>query len=158
MSTSAQVEAAWKTNIFDNATIQAITDKAYPYEITETSESEVAKLFEETEINFFQYLVGRGQKYAASAGLAGPVILYDYTIEVTYIRESEPSGANWTAVRDAFDTIFQLVVSNLGSDWAETVDGSSPQVGTARITSDVIDERPVWRGVFIYSGFKQVSI
>lgn len=158
MSTAAQVEAAWKTNIFDNATIQTITDKAYPYEITETSESEVARLFEDTEINFFQYLVGRGQRYGASAGSAGQIVLYDYTIEISYFRESEPSGANWTAVRDAFDTIFSLHLTTLGSTWSGTVDGSSPQEGTARISKDSIDERPVWRGVYIYSAFKQVSI
>ncbi len=157
MSTAAQVEAVWKTNIFDSTTIQAITDKAYSYEVTETSESEVARLFEGTEVNFFQYLVGRGQRFGTSAGSAGPIVIYDYAVEISYFREAEPSGANWTAVRDTFDTIFSLVVSSLGNTWSQTVDGFNPQQGTARISTDLIDNRPVWRGVFTYNAFKQVS-
>ncbi len=158
MSTSAEVQAAWKTNLFNNATIQAISSNAYPYELTDESEFEASRFFEGTEINFFQYLIGRAQVHAASMATAGNVVLYQYLVEISYIREAEPSGANWTAVRDAFDTLWGVYVTGLGNTWASTVDGSAPQAGPPRITRETLDGRAVWRGTYQFTGFKQATI
>lgn len=158
MSTSAQVQAAWKTGVFDNATIQAITENAFGYEISDESEFESARLFEDTEINFFQYLIGRGQRHAASIAYAGQTVIYDYVVEITYILEADPQGANWTIVRDAFDTLWSVYASNLGSTWSSTVDGSAPQAGTPQITRATLDNRPIWRGVYQFTGYKYSTI
>lgn len=158
MSTAAQVEAAWKTNVFDSATIQSITSNAFPYELSDESEFEAAKRFEDTEINFFQYLVARGQEHAASVALAGNSVLYRYRVQITYIREADTSGENWTAVRDAFDTLWGVYATGLGSTWASTVDGAAPQSGQPQIERATLDNRPIWRGTYEFTGFKYSTI
>lgn len=152
MSTAAQVQAAWKTAVFDHADIQAISTKAYGYAITEDSETELAALFDSQHINFFQYLVGRGQQL----GTIG-VVNYTYVVEVSYYRAKDPTGANWQAVRDAFDTLFARVQEGLSYTWSNTVDGWQSQQGPAEIVEGTIGVEPCWIGRFTFTGFKQAA-
>jgi len=58
MSTAAQVRAAWKSRIFDNATIQAMTTKIYDKTMQrDGTTSQLALLKYQQDYNWMEYVV-----------------------------------------------------------------------------------------------------
>lgn len=158
MSTAAQVQAAWLTNIWNHATIQAITTQILGYEATDLSESELAAQFEVpsngiSRVNFVQYLVTRTQQFAITNAL-----VYSYSVKIDYFLSTDVDGTSWGQVRDFFDTVFNLVLSQMHPSWGDTVDYYQPQSGPAEITKTQILTEPCWQGRYIYTATKQVSI
>ena len=154
MSTSAQVQAAWLAAIWQNATMLAITDKMYGFDITTVSEKETARLSYQGKINYFQYLVKRATKVTGTNSQA----LYTFTVDVTYTRAHDVKGDSWTAVRDAFETLTGLVRSSLGATWTQTVDFWREQEGPPDIVQLDFDDDPVWRGSYRFTGYQQITL
>lgn len=154
MSTSAQVQTAWEDAIWENATILAITDKIYGFDITTISEAETQRLSYQGEINYFQYLIRRSSQYTGTASQAE----YRFTVDVTYTLVHDVGGENWKAVRDAFETLIGLVRSSLGATWTQTVDFWREQEGPPEIVQIDFDGDPAWRGSYRFTGFQQISL
>lgn len=159
MSTSAQVSAAWAAAIFSHASITAFSTQIYNFDIADDKSEAQAALFRVgQEISFLQYLTVRGEKFGESAETLGRVATYDFQVQVSAYRTADINGANWVAVRNLFDTLFPLVVSELGNKWSNTVDLWRPQDGAARIEQILIDDTPVWRGTKSFFATKRVTL
>lgn len=146
MTTAAQVQAAWKTYIFDATSIKDIAINAYPYPVTQMSEVEAAKFYQSGEINCFTYLVTTAQERKNSA-----TVQRHFYVDITYYREQDTKGDNWTAVRNAFETIHALAISALGAKWNETVDYWNTTAEAPSISADTLDNRPIWRGEYRFT-------
>lgn len=158
MTTSDSIESAWNTYIWQNSTIQAITTKIHTFPVTELSEKEISAAYYGTRINFIEALTARTQRYQASAQLLGKSVQYDFIVLINYYKETDTTGANYGEVRDAFETIFTKVVSELGTRWNSTVDYWRPQDTPAEITQTRLDDALVWRGTFRYLATKSTTI
>lgn len=158
MSTSAQVSAAWAAAIFAHPSVTAFSTQIYNFDIADDKSEAQEVLFRSSQaISFIQYLTVRGEKFGETAETLGRVATYDFQVQVSAYRVADINGANWAAVRNLFDTIFPLVISELGSTWSSTVDFWRPQDGAARIEQILIDDTPVWRGTKSFFATKRVT-
>ena len=155
MSTSSQLEDVWETYVFRQSDVQAFSTKYYFFDIVEDSESEVQRFFTGEEINFFQCLIVRGHRQLMTG-----VIQYDFTIQLSYYRtrSEDPSGANWTSVRDGLETLFDTAYTTLGATMQSTVDYWEPQEGPPQIDTIQIADEQVWRGIYTINATQQISI
>lgn len=159
MSASSDIRAAWKTAIFDSATIQAITTKAYAYDVLANiaSVSEDSRLYFQQEINFFTYLVTRRAEMGSIRGTAGSVARYSHLVRVDYHigKNIGETDQNYNLAIDSAESADDMVRSALGKTWSSTVDyfEQSDFRGPELIT---LDEREVWRVGYSYIGFKTV--
>lgn len=116
MSSAAAVRATWQSQIFDNASVTAITDKIYS-RLMPVAKSKIELLRYEQEYNFIQYIVQRFPR----GGHIGKR-RWEYVVEVEVYRQTDPDGSNFNACIDAQETIASLVISELGSTWDGDVD------------------------------------
>lgn len=154
MSTAAQVRTAWNTNVFQQASVQALTTSIYDHELNERSIKERAKARYAQKVNCITYLVKRTPKQTQISG--GSLIEYEYEVEVDYYLERDPDSSNYTAAVDAFETINGEVISTLGNTWAGTVDFSILPERAPQILDESIGSVEVWRVNQTYLGFKTV--
>lgn len=118
MSTAAQVRTAWKTKIFDNATVQAITTSIYDQRMErDGSTSQLALLKYQQEYNWIEYTVQR----FPNGGAIGQR-RWEYVVNVSLHRELQPNSDNHEITLDNMETISNLVISQLGYTWNSTVD------------------------------------
>ena len=118
MSTTAQVRSAWKTKIFDNATIQAITTNNYDRRMEIQGTTSQLKLLKfEQAYNWMEYTVQR----FPNGGAIGQR-RFEFVVDVKMHRELEPNSDQHKATLDAMDTLSGLVISELGYTWNNTVD------------------------------------
>ena len=157
MSTSAQLETAWDA-VWNHATIQALTDKIHKYQVTTESEIENEALYYGTKVNFFEALTGRAQRFLETGDTVGATVSYVYTVEINYYRELDTTGANHSAIRDAFETIFGLVVSELGYTWGGTVDIWNPEETIPTIVEFLLNNKKCWKGTARYFAEKNTNL
>lgn len=158
MSTSAQLETSWTNAIWNHATIQALTDKVLRYQITTDSEQENSLLYFDTKVNFFEALTGRSQRYLTSSSYIGATIQYLYTVEINYYRELDTDGTNFRAIRDAYETLFALVVSELGNTWTNTVEIWRPQEDIPTIVEVLVNNKKCWKGTYRFFAEKLTEL
>jgi hypothetical protein len=156
MSTTAQVRSAWKTNVFDHSTIQALTTKIYDYDVVETagiSTAHDAKLYEAQVYNFIQYRVTKTRRFDLTLKM-----LITFPVTVQYYKEVDLAGANYNGVEDAIETIFNRVRTGLSDTWAATVDYWRVTDAPPDIVILRVNDRPVWRGQYQFIGVKEISL
>lgn len=158
MSILTDIESAWTTDVWNNAYVQALTTKIYQYPVTTDSEFEIAKLYYNQEINFFEVLTGGFIRYLASAGQIGLVYRFNITVEINYYRELDTDGTNFTAVREAFLGIFDLVSFLLGQTWNDNVDLWSPEEAIPTIVEVKINNKKCWKGTTRYFAEKIIEL
>lgn len=149
MTTAAQVRSAWLTNIFQNASITALTDKIYDYDVTLETTKEFSKLRYRQEINFMLYLVTVAQRVMMMGQYEQA-----FTVEIRYGKQADVAGTVFKAVADVFETIQTLVQTNLTGSWGSTVDYYRIQNGPPNIVQQEIENIPIWIGTLKYTGFK----
>lgn len=152
MSTAAEVATAFGA-VFTNSSIKALTNKYYSYDVTQNSERELTDFYYQTEVNFFTYLVTRSQVFAMTKKAE-----YKFNVEVNYYRYKDPAGANYQAVRSAFDTLFSAVRSDLGQTWTSTVDFWRTQDGPPDISTVNIGNDECYRGKYIFTGSQLITL
>ena len=152
MSTSTLIRAAWKTFVFDQDDIQAITPNIYDYDITQNSQHELKKLRHDQEINFITYTVSR-----TTIGELIGARTYKYRVEVNCFREVDRTGSNYKAASDLFETITDNVVTTLGTSWSSTVDFYTLPTEPPRTAQVTIGTKQVWRSTQIYTAQKVSS-
>ena len=156
MSTAAQVRTAWQTNVFDHATVTAITSNAVTAEFKELTRKHLEGLIENQEINFFNYLVSRTPQQDQISGAA--LVLYLYEVEVNYYRESKPDRTNYVTALDAFETVGDRVLSGLGSTWGGTVDFHTLPEEQPEVSEVIINNRECWRVTQTYTAQRRTTI
>lgn len=159
MSTSAQIEAAWLAAIWNHADILAITNKLIKRPQGSLSEQEYKSLYTAKRLNFIEALTSRTARNNELANILGRATTYEYLVQVSYYKdyEDDTTGAARLEVRDFFETLHGLVVSELGNTWSNTVEVWKPQEGQPEITDLQIDNKRTWRGSFSYTATKIVS-
>jgi len=147
------VQTAWNTYVFQNASVQLVTENYFFYDIVQDSERELNRLYFNQEMNFFQALITEGQNFISLNELERV-----FRVEVVYFREKDTEGVNYIATRNALSLILETVRSGLGYTWNESVDLYTPQSGTFQIAQvDFADEK-LWRGSLTFDGLKSESI
>jgi hypothetical protein len=153
--TTATVSAAWDSAIFQHEDILAITEAIFPYEVTITSEAEIAAVSFEQKINFVEYTVSRaiGAQELGAPGSAQCTFDVDIRYTLQKLLEGEAiDGSAYDQVGDFFDTLISLVYSELGVTWSGTVDFYNHQEGPPQISDDTIAGVSCWRGVYKLTG------
>ena len=153
MSTLATVRSAWLTNVWQNASVRALTDNIYAYNVTKESEKEVRKFFAEGAVNAIFYTVKKAQQL-----MLGNQVRQTFTVTISYYLDADPSSDNYNTLLDAFETIDSIVVSNLSSRWGATVDYYTTQTGPVDPSQQDLDGRPVWVGEYVYQGIKTTNL
>lgn len=156
MTTSADVRTAWDTFVFDAGALTTITSNAYAFDarsMAAKSDAHNAKLLYNQKYNFFQYRVAKIWNYQLSGQ-----VLNEFRVYVEYYREADVDGTAYNAVEDAFETIHTTVRSGLGETWNANVDNFLPQTEPVNFSLERIGGRPVWKGSFVYQGFKTSAL
>ena len=153
--TGAAVRAAWVTSIANNSQIIAITPNFYDYDITAAinSKTELRKLYDNNnKINFFKLIVSRQSKDAEVRATSSTSSLYEYDLEIVYYLEKDISETSWNAniASDRIELVDQLVRSQLGKRWSNTVNfwQMSGFLSTRLID---LDGKAVWQVGYSYA-------
>lgn len=158
MITRAQVEAVWKTSVFEHEDILALTTKILNHEHTDDSNTEIEDLYEMPadgigEINFFEYEVSRGEQIIEVGGVSRPE--YQLTVEVRYTRNKEIGGVNRRKVLSGIETLCNVVRTQLGSTWGTLDVRTSGEIIPEAITQEEVNNTPCYRQVVRFLAFKQ---
>lgn len=159
MSTSSVVRAAWKTAIFDSATIQAITDKCHDYDILANIASmpEDSRMYYGGKINFFTYLTTRKAENGSLRGTNTIASRFSFRVKTSYYIEKDisESDQNYNSAIDNLELLDNLVRSALGKTWSSTVDyWEIEELKEPSLLQ--LDDREVWQIGYNYLGFKTV--
>lgn len=152
MTTSSDVFDTFIDNVFGHASIQAISPQVLSYEVFAESEYETQEIYHEEEINFFECIVTRGISYPLIGGASSPE--YKFLVEIRYTREKDALGENASAVRDAIDTLVDVVFSELGHTFGGLVDYATAQEEPATITLEQVSGQDCFRSVTRFQGSK----
>lgn len=143
MTTLAQVRSAWDTSIWSHASILAITDKIYDYDVTIDSTFELYKLRYNQEVNAFVYVVSKYERLGF-----GGTKYEEFEVNVRYYRKADVAGANHKAVYDAYETLIALVRTSLTHTWGGTVGAYRNQDSPPQISQITLEGVPVWLGTY----------
>lgn len=157
MSTTATIVTLWE-DVFNNASMTAISQNAYPYEVKDGSEFEISTMSEDQTIDYFEYLVTR-EVTAREVG-GGSNAIFRFTVEVRYTKQvdDDTAGDSYAGVRDAFDTLLSVVESELGTTWDGNVDYYTHQDGPADIQAVRVADTNCYRGTYKFFGTQAASL
>jgi hypothetical protein len=152
MTTAADVSTVWAA-VFADSSMTAITANAFSYAIAPDSEFELSSLESGQSVNFFQYTTVRNQAVQM-------IHAEEHTFRVTveYTLEKDPVGANYNAVRTAFETLYAAVKSVLGNTWTSTVDYWRLIEDISNPEEVTIASTQCWRARAVYLGTKRESV
>jgi len=148
----AEVRTAWAA-VFTDATIQAITRKAYNYDVLVDDQQDESELVEDEALDFFTYVTTFKKKIIGTSSQT----VTEYYVEVKYYREADSAGVAYNAIADAMETLYTRVVAVLGSKWSNTIDFWIPQADAAgKVEPVIIDGRKVLTSAFVFNGIKTI--
>jgi tRNA U34 5-carboxymethylaminomethyl modifying GTPase MnmE/TrmE len=156
MTTSAEIRTVWDTYVFNNSDILAITDKSYPYELTQESEKEVSSAYTEADINFFEYVVSLEETIENQIGGNSNNREQRFLVEVRYTKYAGTDGAAFNDVIDTLEALIDVVREDLGSTWQNTVDFVDSPIGGEPPQLQKFNETDCYRAVVRFSAIKQV--
>lgn len=136
MTRSSDIASVWEDSVWNHATVAAWTSRKIPYEFSIEAEVD-AGIYYEQRVNFFTYTIYRIPQDHTLGGRG-----YVHTVRVLYALEGIE---NYATVRDRLEVLEELVYTELGTDWNETVQiAFTPE--RIEIEEVKIDERRCWRG------------
>lgn len=149
MSTSATIRTAWDAAIWQHATVRGWTDKIYAYDILADSQFAVAKFAYQGKINFFTYEATRESALELSRQLT-----YQHQMVVTYyLQQTDMAESTYNTLVDRLETLDDLVISQLGSRWSNSVDFyNGAQLSGVKIVE--IDAKRCWTSSYTYLATK----
>lgn len=157
MSTVAAVTAAWNSAIWEAPEILAFTGKIFPYEITQNSGSEKKALYSDGQINFVEYVITRNV-IPFEIGGGDSAVTFDFLVEIRYTREQDAKGLNFGLIRDFYDTLQTLVLTDLGGSWNSTVDYYEPQGEPPKIINELVADRECWRATYSFKAIQFTTV
>lgn len=157
MSTTATIVTLWG-DVFANASMTAISQNAYPYEVRDGSESEISTMSEDQTIDYFEYLVTREVTEREIGG--GSNAVFRFIVEVRYTKQvdDDTTGDAYEGVRNAFDTLLSVVESELGVTWDGNIDYYTHQDGPADIQAIRVADTNCYRGTYKFFGTQAASL
>ncbi len=151
MSTTSEVVAAWDTLIWQHSDITNITPNIFNFDLITLSTKEYARLRYEQIINAFFYTVNRAERLRLMGQRE-----QRFDIRISYYLQADIAGDKYAEVNDRFETLDATVRSELGSKWANTVDYYRNQEGPVSIVTEQLENRPVYKATYSYTGFKNL--
>lgn len=149
MSNNATIRLVWENKIFKNINNG---ENSYAYQLNRTNQSgtDLDLGYYQREIDFWEYFVTSTK----TQKLMGKYeIKFAMTVRHS-VGISENGGAtSHNALLDSFGTLNDLVITNLGTKWDNTVDyyeGPSDPI----VNADTWDGKGIWTGTQIYTAFK----
>jgi len=149
MSSNADIRTAWSENVFENI---AQGENSYGYAINRTNQSasDIELGYYNRQIDFWEYVV---------TSIKTPLLMGKYRetfrLELKHslgVEQSDDAIAQQTLI-DSFRTVNDLVITNLGTKWDNTVDYyEGPSEIT--VTADQWGGKAIWTGTQIYTAFK----
>lgn len=153
MSTAAQVRTVWNTNVFQHASIQAVTTKIYDREMRKDGlKSQLALLKQDQTINFIEYIATRHP----DGGEIGSR-RYLYTVAVNVYRELGKDSTGYTQALDTFEAIDARIIAGLGLTWSGTVDFASQEFDGPSTEEIEIEGKTVLQVSRLYRAEKYIS-
>lgn len=153
MTTSADIRTLWNTQVLQDATIQAITDRTFSYDIAILTSKNENDLKYEQEINFFTLVVLRSIAYGETAVKGSPnSYSYMFEVRIDYYREALGDGTAYNAAIDNMDTLNTVILTNLGLRWDSNVDNSR-QSNTQLPELVDIQGIQVWKSSVLWTGW-----
>lgn len=152
MTTTASVILAWET-LFQTASLQAITENYYTYEILENTETDISKYMFNQEINFFIIDINKKTNLKLFGSKTE-----QFQVEVKYYKEhsTDGTGTNQKAIKTALETVYSGVEADLGRTWSSTVDYYELQDSIFPLQSLELAGRDVWLGKIVFNGIKTI--
>lgn len=156
MTTAAQIRSAWETYVFQNSDISAITSKYYKTEVTQESEAEVALGYNDSQINFFEFVVTPQQSEVNQISGSANSRLQTFLVEVRYTKYAEPNGTAFNDVIDALETLIDTVRTSLGATWQGLVDFVQNPISVEPPQKQKFNETDCYRAVIRFTAQKQI--
>ena len=150
MTSSATLVTLFKTEVFDHASIQAVSPNLITYDIVRDSEPELKRLYHAQEISFWNLLIRRAEDSAVTG-----VRNFTFDVQILLFLEKDTSGDNWKRVRDGFETLTDRVGETIFDDSSGTVDYITPQSSPVQIAQLNEFETICWRGEYNYQATKR---
>lgn len=156
MTSIASVKAVWDQFIFEHADVLAITENIFNYEYTEDSQFEVERLYKHNsdglgEINFFEYIIDRAERVVEVGGVLNPE--YQFSVNVRYTKQIDTIGNAEAEVREAIETICNLVRTELGSSWQTLNAKTGLEVIPEAVTRQEINQTNCVRQIVNFTAF-----
>jgi hypothetical protein len=146
---STDIEAAWASTLWSHPTIGLISEKLVTHEILIENEFDLEELCVDGSVNFFQAITLR-----EGAGEITGKVQYTFQVQVFYyLQEADADVSTWSTVRDARETLDDLVRTELGKTWGNTVDYYSGGK-LVNLNTVTIGGRVCWRGGITYLAYK----
>lgn len=134
---SIDIRDEWKRAVFESPKIQAISPVVLYHDITEDSHLETSSIRHNQQINFWAFTCSRAP-YAMTLGYAFRV---NYNVRIVYTKRADPRGKAWFECIDAIETLQEVIITELGSQWGGLVGGSTlPQEPPQPTITNIIDE------------------
>lgn len=139
-------------DLFNDATIRAITPQNYDHELLGGGNSQTEKYYFENEINFFVFLVSKSVQQKLNGAK-----LETYSIEIKYYREHNLDGSNQNIIKDTFEALMTRRETVLGIDLGDSVDFYRELNRPILIESIQLDGKNCWVGSYTFEGVKTVD-
>lgn len=153
MTALSAVRTAW-SNVLENATVQGYTANQYTYNIAGTTNESISNtglFYAASQLNFVQYEFIKNQNFAQTKEKNEI-----FNVIISYYREIDIDGDNFRSITDFFDSLFDVVRSEIGYSWNSTIDFY--EVGDVSMTTDQLDNRACWVGTCTYTGTKNIAL
>lgn len=134
---STQIRDEWKRAVFEDPKIQAISPIVLYHDITEDSHLETSSIRWRQQIDFWMFSCARSP-YAVGVGGGYRV---GYEVRIAYTKKADPRGIAWFECIDAIETLQEVIINELGSQWGGLVGGSTlPQEPSFPSVTNIVDE------------------
>jgi len=150
-TTNSSIRNAWKSLVFKHDDIATITDCIYDRRLDPLSQSELAKMYFNKEINCIEYVVSS----TCIPGLCGG-FRYVYSIDITITRKADVQGLNFNRVLDTIEKILNLQVTELGTSWNDNIDYYENPANPPIIDYQNVADVPCYRANIQILGFKLI--
>ena len=158
MTSIADVEAVWVSNVFEHADILAITTSILDHEYQADTQTELEELYQEGalgigELNFFEYEINKSEAIIEVGGAQAPE--YKFDVDVRYTRALDVEGNTQKQVIAAIETLCDTVRTQMGATWGSLNARTALEITPAQITKEEINGTPCYRQSVRFTAFKQ---
>lgn len=147
MSSLASVRTAWDA-VLANATLTAYSGALYNYDIVSTigvGEINESLLMYSGQLNFAQFVFDKTHNFDMIKE-----VKETFDVAITYYLEMDIDGDNFHAVTDFFDDLFEVVRTELGTSWTDTIDFYT--MDDVSVASDELTGKQCWVATQNYVG------
>ena len=150
---SGTIRRAWSDAIFTHSDVTDFTSKIYNDNVLGLQDTtfDLQKILDCGKVNFVQWFV---QRYKASIE-TGNCNEYYYQVRIEYILQVNRNESTFNQIQDFFETLDDLVSTQLGTNWSNTVTRSEPQKSYPNIINIApINKERCMAGFYTYIGEK----